>query len=171
MDDDARRLELSPSLRQLCHPDLDPLFWVPERLGALSGWWGHVPFAGWVMRAMRPRILVELGTQMLDIYAGEVSRVALRLGLEAAVIPGVAEHYAQMRHAQVLAARAIVRRGIDRGEIAADTSVTLLLDTLIGGAMMHAMVTPDDRRADLARSTGAYAAQLVSFLLRAVTPA
>ena len=61
--------------------------------------------------------LVEMATQMLDIYAGEVSRVALRLGLEAAAIPGVAEHYAQMRHAQVLAARAIVRRGIDRGEI------------------------------------------------------
>ena len=58
-----------------------------------------------------------------------------------------------------------------RGEIAPDTSATLLLDTLIGGAMMHAMVTPDDRRADLARSTRAYAAQLVSFLLRAVTPA
>ncbi len=35
--------------------------------------------------------LVELATQMLDIYAGEVSRVALRLGLEAAAIPGVAE--------------------------------------------------------------------------------
>ena len=41
----------------------------------------------------------------------------------------------------------------------------------LGGAMMHAMVTPDDRRADLARSTGSYAAPLVSFLLRAVPPA
>src|SRR5437764_81028 len=60
MDDDARRLELSPSLRQLCHPDLDPLFWVPERLGALSGWWGHVPFAHWAIRAARPRVFVEL---------------------------------------------------------------------------------------------------------------
>jgi len=30
---------------------------------------------------------------------------------------------------------------------------------------------PDDRRAELARSIRAYAAQLVSFLLRAVTPA
>ena len=66
----------------------------------------------------------------------------------------MAEHYAQMRQAQVLAARAIVRRGIDRGELAPGTSVTLLLDTLIGGAMMHAMVTPDERRADLARNTG-----------------
>ena len=62
MDDDARRLELSPSLRQLCHPDLDPLFWLPERRGAFSAWWGHVPFAHWVMRAARPRVMVELGT-------------------------------------------------------------------------------------------------------------
>ena len=36
--------------------------------------------------------LVELATQMLVIYAGDTSRVALRLGLEAAAIPGVAEH-------------------------------------------------------------------------------
>jgi len=114
--------------------------------------------------------LVELATQMLDIYAGDASRVALRLGLEAAAIPGVAEHYAQMRRAQVLAARAIVRRGIGRGEVAPDTSVTLLLDTLVGGAMMHALATPAERQADLARNTGAYAAQLVGFLLRAVTP-
>lgn len=114
--------------------------------------------------------LVELATQMLGIYAGDISRVALRLGLEAAAIPGVAEHYAQLRQTEVLAARAIVRRGIDRGEVAADVSVTLLLDTLIGGAMMHAMVIPDDRRADLARNTGPYADQLVSFLLRAVAP-
>jgi hypothetical protein len=76
-----------------------------------------------------------------------------------------------MRQAQVLAARAIVRRGIGRGEIAPGTSVTLLLDTLIGGAMMHALVTPDERRADLARNIAVYAAELVSFLLRAVSAA
>ena len=73
--------------------------------------------------------LAELATQMLVIYAGDTSRVALRLGLEAAAIPGVAEHYAQLRRTQVLAARAIVRRGIDRGEVVPDISVTLLLDS------------------------------------------
>lgn len=114
--------------------------------------------------------LVELATQMLDIYAGDVSRVALRLGLEAAAIPGVAEHYEQMRHSQTSAARAIVRRGIDRGEIDPGTSVTLLLDTLVGGAMMHALITPADQRADLVRNTGPYATRLVDFLMRAVTP-
>jgi hypothetical protein len=120
--------------------------------------------AGWAGFAM------ETVARRAGIYAGDTSRVALRLGLEAAAIPGVAEHYAQLRRDQVLAARAIVRRGIDRGEVAPDVSVTLLLDTLIGGAMMHALVIPDDRRADLARNTGPYADQLVSFLLRAVTP-
>jgi len=113
--------------------------------------------------------LVELATHMLDVYAGETGRAALRLGLEAAAIPGVAEHYNEMRQAQVMAARAIVRRGIDRGELAADTPVTLLLDTLAGGAMMHAMATPPDLRAGLAARTADYAAQLVSFLMQAVT--
>ena len=47
---------------------------------------------------------------MRSFSNSETSRVALRLGLEAAAIPGVA--------------------------------VTLLLDALIGGAMMHALITP-----------------------------
>ena len=32
--------------------------------------------------------LVELATQILDIYVGDTGRVALRLSLEAAAIPG-----------------------------------------------------------------------------------
>ena len=113
--------------------------------------------------------LVELATQMLGIYAGDTGRVALRLALEAEAIPGVAGHYEAMKRDQTLAARAIVRRGISRGELARDTSVTLLLDTLVGGAMMHAMSTPADRRAELARTLGVQAGRLVDFLMRAVT--
>jgi AcrR family transcriptional regulator len=115
--------------------------------------------------------LVELAIQMLDVYGGETGRAALRLGLEAAAIPGVAEHYADMRQAQISAARAIVRRGIDRGELAADTPVTLLLDTLVGGAMMHVMAAPPDLRAELAARSSDYADRLVSFLMHAVCPA
>ncbi|HEX3881227.1 MAG TPA: class I SAM-dependent methyltransferase [Stellaceae bacterium] len=43
-------------------PALEALFWVPERLGRDSAWWGHVPFARWLMAAARPRVVVELGT-------------------------------------------------------------------------------------------------------------
>jgi AcrR family transcriptional regulator len=111
----------------------------------------------------------ELAVQMLDLYAGRSSRAALRLSLEAELIPGVAEYYAGLRRSQVLAARAIVRRGIERGELTPDAPETLLLDTLTGGAMMHALTTPPERRADLARHSRAHAERLVSFLLRAVS--
>ncbi|GAB2587453.1 TetR family transcriptional regulator [Paractinoplanes abujensis] len=108
--------------------------------------------------------LVELATQILDVYAGPASRAALRLQLEAATIPGIAEHYAALREAQIQAARAIVRRGIGRGDLPATTSVTLLLNTVIGGAMMHALTTPPDKRAALAEDTGLEARRLVDFL-------
>lgn len=109
--------------------------------------------------------LIQLAVQMLDIYTGPNSRAAMRLNLEAEAIPGVAEHFDAFRRSQVRAARAMVRRGIDRGELAPDTPVNLLLDTLTGGAMMHALTTPPDRKAHLERNTQAHAERLVAFLL------
>lgn len=113
--------------------------------------------------------LTELAVQMLDLYTGPARRAALRLAVEADAIPGVAEHYEGIRRSHVLAARAIVRRGIERGELAAGTPVTLLLDTLAGGAMMHALSTPPDLKAQLKRDVRPHAEKLVSFLLRAVS--
>jgi AcrR family transcriptional regulator len=113
----------------------------------------------------------ELAAQMLGLYTGRSGRAALRMNLEAENIPGVAEHYAGLRRSHVLAARAIVRRGIERGELTPDVPETLLLDTLTGGAMMHALTTPQERLPDLARRSRAHAERLVSFLLRAVSGA
>ncbi|GIF05015.1 TetR/AcrR family transcriptional regulator [Actinoplanes siamensis] len=113
--------------------------------------------------------LVELATQMISLYAGPASRAALRLNLEAASITGIADHYAAMRRSQISAARDIIRRGISRGELPPATSVTLLLNTLAGGAMMHALTTPPDGRAELAARAGAHARELVGFLLHPVT--
>ena len=112
--------------------------------------------------------LTELAAQMLALYTGRSSRAALRLIVEGELIPGVAEHYARQRRSQVLAARAVVRRAVARGELAPDVPETLLLDTLTGGAMMHALATPAGRRDDLARHSRAHAERLVSFLLGAV---
>ncbi|WP_156386589.1 rhamnan synthesis F family protein [Aureimonas sp. Leaf454] len=42
--------------------DVDPLFWVPTRLGQMSAWWGHVPFAHWLVATTKPDMIVELGT-------------------------------------------------------------------------------------------------------------
>lgn len=56
-------------LDPLLAPALDGLFRRPHRLGKPSGWWGHVPFAFWVVEATRPSLLVELGTHHGVSYA------------------------------------------------------------------------------------------------------
>lgn len=110
--------------------------------------------------------LVQLARQMLDLYLGPAGRAALRLGVEPPQNPVVSGHFAALNHSQVLAARAVVRGGIDRGELRPDVSVTMLLDTLCGGAMMHAMATPAALRGAAREKSAEYAEQLVEFLLR-----
>ena len=62
--------EIESGLRTLVSPELEPLFWTPELLGKLSAWWGHVPFAFWIMSSSRPRVFVELGSHHGVSYAG-----------------------------------------------------------------------------------------------------
>jgi glycosyltransferase involved in cell wall biosynthesis len=54
---------LNGSLPQaLTGVDLESVFWPPSRIGAMSAWWAHVPFAHWLVAAARPSTVVELGT-------------------------------------------------------------------------------------------------------------
>lgn len=55
---------------------LAPVFWEPDRLGVISAWWGHVPFAHWLVAAMRPGMVVELGTHTGVSYAAFCKAVA-----------------------------------------------------------------------------------------------
>ncbi len=57
-------------LAELLAPGLAPWFRRPTRLGADSAWYGHLPFAQWIVRALRPLQLVELGTHAGVSYAG-----------------------------------------------------------------------------------------------------
>ena len=54
----------------MADPLLEPLFHRPSRLGPDSAWYGHLPFANWIMRAARPGLFVELGTHAGISYAG-----------------------------------------------------------------------------------------------------
>ena len=113
--------------------------------------------------------LVDLARQLLQLYLGESSRAVLRISVEAPAIPGVAQRWEELRASQVLAARAMVRRGIRRGEIPENASVTLLLDTLCGGVAMHVSSTPAHLLPRLVTDAHDYAERLVDFLLRATT--
>lgn len=112
--------------------------------------------------------LVELARQLIELYLGRTRQAALRMTVEAPMIPGLARRWDALRESQVLTARAMVRRGIRRGEIPPDTSVTLLLDTLCGGVVMHVSAAPEHLQGRLAADLEGYAERLVDFLLRAV---
>ncbi|HEY9521886.1 MAG TPA: TetR/AcrR family transcriptional regulator [Thermopolyspora sp.] len=114
--------------------------------------------------------LLHLAGQLLRLYLGDAGRAALRMGVEADDIPGVAEHWRAMRASQVTAARSLVHRAVTRGELPEDCPVTMLLDTLCGGALMHVLASPPELRSRLADGPDEFAGRLVDFLLTAVRP-
>ncbi len=65
----------------LAAPGLDPLFWPNLRINRPSAWHGHVPFAHWLVAAMRPRQVVELGTHTGVSFVAFCQAVQ-RLGLD-----------------------------------------------------------------------------------------
>ena len=46
----------------------DARYWLPDRLSDPDSWVGHIPFAFWTIQALRPRVLVELGTHTGNSY-------------------------------------------------------------------------------------------------------
>lgn len=61
---------------------LDWLFWPPLRPRPDSAWLGHIPFAHWIVGALRPRAVVELGAFSGASYAAFCDAIA-RNGLDA----------------------------------------------------------------------------------------
>jgi glycosyltransferase involved in cell wall biosynthesis len=55
--------------------------WPPRLVSEQSAWNGHIPFAGWVVEATRPKMLVELGTHTGVSYFAFCESVA-RLELD-----------------------------------------------------------------------------------------
>lgn len=64
--------------------------------------------------------------------------------------------------------RRIVRRAIQRGELPAGTSPTLVMDLLVGAVHNHVVSTPPSLRAAMEARMSAYARQLVDAVLRGV---
>lgn len=44
------------------------VLWEPERMRPFEHWVGHIPFAFWIIAALRPRVFVELGTHRGNSY-------------------------------------------------------------------------------------------------------
>lgn len=83
----AERFDVGLPAAHQSRPDAFPAgivrpisFETPDRLTDVISWHGHIPFAFWVIEALRPRVFVELGTHKGDSYCAFAQAVD-RLGL------------------------------------------------------------------------------------------
>ncbi|MCW0215808.1 MAG: TetR/AcrR family transcriptional regulator [Pseudonocardia sp.] len=110
--------------------------------------------------------LVDLARQLLAEYLGVRGTAGMRMLVDARTHPEVfADLVARRNEARVMAARAIVRRGVSRGELAPGTSATLVLDAVCGAMLNHALATPEHLRKVVAARGDRYAAELVDLVL------
>ncbi|OZC48085.1 TetR family transcriptional regulator [Rhodococcus sp. 06-621-2] len=110
--------------------------------------------------------LLELARQTMRLYLGGAGRAIFRMAIEGDSIPGVTDQFALFRDSQTLAAREMVRKAIARGELPADTSVTLLLETLLGAIILHTLSTPKELDDAVRAHSEEYARDLVDHVLR-----
>jgi AcrR family transcriptional regulator len=109
--------------------------------------------------------LTALGQSLLNRYFGTRGKAMLRIGIEARSIPGLAEEFDRLARAEILAARAMVRRAVARGELPPGASPTVVLDMLSGGIMSHALATPPDLLEKARRGLTEYLDSLIDAIL------
>lgn len=112
--------------------------------------------------------LTTLARHLLDAHLHDGGRSMMRLRFEAAEIPELREQWEAIQRSEVYAARKLVHGAIRRGELPAGTKVTLVLDTLCGAVLMHAVARPEDARPASDRELERYVDDLVRFVLAGV---
>lgn len=91
--------------------------------------------------------LLHLLTSMLQSLSGPSGLAPLRVLLEAHTAPELFARFADVAATRVEATRAAIRRGVDRGELPADTDVVVLADSIGGAVINRVLVTPFDSQA------------------------
>jgi AcrR family transcriptional regulator len=114
--------------------------------------------------------LLVLAQQLADNYFGPRGRTLVRLGVEAKGQPDIGATYLNAVRAQVLAGRAMLRRAIARGEVAANTSHSLTVEMLHGSILSHMLSTPDELMGQVRAELPFYVEQLVGAILRSLEP-
>jgi AcrR family transcriptional regulator len=112
--------------------------------------------------------LLNFAHQLAEFYLGLNGLVTLRASLEAVSRPELLTSVQQDKSPAILAARAIVHRGITRGELPAHTSVTLVTDIIAGAVLNHILATPLHLREQMLKQLDRYIEDLVDLVLTGV---
>ncbi|HEX9135071.1 MAG TPA: TetR-like C-terminal domain-containing protein, partial [Ktedonobacteraceae bacterium] len=112
--------------------------------------------------------LLNFARQMAAFYVGQDGLVTLRISLEAVTRPELLASVQQQGSADILAARAIVHRGIVRGELPEGTSATLVTDIIAGAVLNHILATPLNLRKQMLQQLDRYIEALVDLVITGV---
>lgn len=112
--------------------------------------------------------LLNFARQMAAFYVGQDGLVTLRISLEAVTRPELLAPVQQQGSANILAARAIVHRGIVRGELPKGTSATLVTDIIAGAVLNHILATPLNLREQMLQQLDRYIEDLVDLVITGV---
>ncbi len=112
--------------------------------------------------------LLHFARQMAEFYQGQNGLVTLRVSLEANTRPELLASVQQQGSTSILAARAIVHRGIARGELPEGTSATLVTDIIAGAILNHILATPLSLREQMVAQLDHYVEDLVDLVLAGV---
>jgi AcrR family transcriptional regulator len=112
--------------------------------------------------------LLHFARQMFEYYLGTNGLVTFRVSLEAMTHPELLASIQQQGSSRILAARAIVHRGIARGELPTGTSAALVTDIIAGAALNHVLATPLNLREPMLKQLDRYIEDLVDLVLAGV---
>ncbi|MEB3031798.1 TetR-like C-terminal domain-containing protein [[Mycobacterium] nativiensis] len=112
--------------------------------------------------------LIAFGMSTLELHFGPRADAFLRLTAEAYHVPELAARWETVRGNQITTARTIVRRAIRTGELPKGVSVTVLLDAIFGGILMHTLAVPPHLRDRASAEGPAHVEQLVDLALAGV---
>jgi AcrR family transcriptional regulator len=109
--------------------------------------------------------LIAMAQELLDGHVRGRSAAMDRLQVEAAVHPQLGRIHAKLVQSRRTPSRAMVLRGIDRGELRTDTPITLVLDLVAGAVANHWRNALPAERATLLAARDDYVAAAVDAAL------
>ncbi|MEY8038382.1 TetR/AcrR family transcriptional regulator [Saccharopolyspora cebuensis] len=113
--------------------------------------------------------LIEFATRWMAYLRSDDGKLVGRLSVDAHRVPQLKDVLAGDPYPEhIRATRAIVRRGIDRGELPPGTSVALVADLVAGGVTNHVGATPPHLREQAGAESAEYVAALVDAVVAGV---
>ncbi|RXS84114.1 TetR/AcrR family transcriptional regulator [Streptomyces sp. TM32] len=115
--------------------------------------------------SLRSDLIATTGV-LRQSFFGPAGLVRLRAAVEAKIYPQLfGQAVAELRHMHSKAVAEILRRAVQRGEVADDSTTPLILETVISTLIQRFLVTPVDEQADFEADYADNATQLVDFVL------